>query len=60
MQHFSLSTCSKAASMKLQNAQVSIMHHAQFPYLLPWENNPVKTLGRLKPPRSSKTEKHKQ
>jgi hypothetical protein len=29
---------------------VIITHHMQLPYPHPWENNPVKPLGRLNPP----------
>jgi hypothetical protein len=39
-------SCSKAACMKLQYEQVSIMHHEQ----LPQESNPVQPLSRLNTP----------
>jgi hypothetical protein len=44
--HFSLPAGSKAACMKLQYEQVSIMHHEQ----LPQESNPVQPLSRLNTP----------
>jgi hypothetical protein len=49
---------SKVTCVKLQNDQVSIMHHAQLPYPLPRKIIQHSPWEELKP-LSSKTEKHK-